>query len=170
MVEWLAFGIGLAGLILAASSLLWQRHTYIQTRTESAEAENFLERNERGTFLGINVLNTGVPPLYIKEVILIFKYFEDKKIPLTEGYDETILLEDHCNFVPETREEGPLQPHDCRKYLLQDEMPLKIYASQDPEAVESVYISVRTAKGEVCRIEKEDVLPFFQNKPEQPGQ
>ena len=129
MVEWFAFGIGSAGLLLAGISLLWQRHTYHQTRKESAKATISLDQYAKGEFHWcVNVINTGDPPLYIKEVSLVFKLNEGTKNQIF--HQQTIS----CEFNPTTPKKEPLQPNDRQKYLLSDEFAQKTFSSQDPQA------------------------------------
>ena len=163
MIQWLGLGIGSLGLVVASISLLWQIHTHRQARTESVEARLSFDINQQGHFLCVTVVNTCERPLYIKGVDLVFKHIEKEQVT-PQGHRSTPVATT-LNFTPRGTE-GPLAPGDSRVYALLEEFARKMFGAVSPDHLEDIRVSVKTAKGEVCRIPREDVVPFFRDDEE----
>ena len=163
MIPWLGLGIGSLGLVVASISLAWQVHTHRQARIESVDARLSFDINQQGHFLCVTVVNTCERPLYIKGVDLVFKHIEKERVS-PKGHKSTPVATT-LKFAPRDGD-GPLSPGDSRVYALLEEFARKRFGAQSPDALEDIRVSVKTARGEVCRISREDVVPFFRNNEE----
>ena len=148
MLDTLVKCAGVAGFFMATMSLGWQIVAYWYNRKEFICGE--ISCGGRcigpactpihGVFL--ELYNNGNVPVYIESV------------SLTWG-DEKAKTELH--FQPLNQYDAPLKQGDARRcYVLRDDFPMLTEACKQPE--NKIWISVKSAKGEVLRIKGDKVL------------
>jgi len=164
MLEWPHLVVVSVGGILAGIALWWQVYTHRKARKESADASIRFDINPRGQFLSLTVLNTGERPLYVQEVQLVFKHIGREQTH-PDGRKSTPVSAT-CPFAPRGGGTDAIQPGDKRVYDMDWEHARMVFGMQKPELLDGIWVSVRTAKGEVCRIEEEELIPYFQEDKE----
>jgi hypothetical protein len=140
--------IGVLGFFLACASLAWHVWTHRQAHRERVVAElSVADTTEfpAGALL-VRVTNSGGVPLYLKEVTLAWGKAGDKVLEL--------------DLEPHPKSEGPLQVGQDRRFVLlaSPTGPLAMAARQ-PE--ERLWISIKSARGEVQRVKGSQVHPHL---------
>jgi hypothetical protein len=154
--------IGSLGLIVAVMSIGWQIQTHRHSKAERADARLSWDISQRGQFLSVTVVNTGDPQLYVKQVELVVKHVECEQI--AANGKKAIAVATSLQFQSRNEETGPLQPGEERVYVYPEHLARTLYSAQEPSRVESVWISVKSSKGEVARIDGTKVLSFLEKR------
>lgn len=165
MIQWLGLSIGSLALVVATVSLLWQIHTHRQARAESVDATMSFDINQQGQFLCVTVVNTCERALYVRSVELLFKLIEKQRVS-PQGRKSTPVATT-LNFSPRGATD-PIASGDSRVYALDWQFARKMFQTQNPDCLEDIRVSVKTAKGEVFRIPREEVVPFLRDGGEAP--
>jgi hypothetical protein len=150
--------LGVFGFFLGCTSLGWQIWTYFRGRKEDIQGEltagvKCLSPDKIVAGLFLEIYNNGSIPVYIETVSLVW----GNEILRKSGS----RIELH--FQPLENYEGPLKQGDGRRcYALQrDFLLMNKDACSQPQ--EKIWISVKSAKGEVLRIKGDKVLCFLKS-------
>ena len=157
-MDYVTLTIGSLGLIIAVISVGWQILAHRQSKIEEAKASLSWESNAQDSYLCVTVLNTGTPQLYIKRVELILRHRQQ----VSTNAKKTFQPEISVQFLPRDMENGPMQTGEERVYLALLRPTKNLYLANGADSIESLWISVNTPKGEVCRIQRSQVVPFLQ--------
>jgi hypothetical protein len=158
MMDFLVKLAGVFGFILAVISLLWQIWAYCLSRKENIRGRlsvggRVLDLKSDFTVFGLffDVWNHGSIPVYIKSVGLGWGE-ESAGI----GASATELL-----FYSYPKNDNFLKPGESRLFVLpiSKENSLIKEAAKQPE--DKIWVSVKSAKGEVLRIKGRQVIPLL---------
>jgi hypothetical protein len=89
---------------------------------------------------------------------LVFQYVEKQQVS-AQGHKST-PVDTRVEFSARGAN-GPIAPGDSRVYVSLQEPTRKMFVAQAPDSLKDIWVSVQTAKGEVCRIPRREVDPFF---------
>lgn len=163
-MDYVNLTIGSLGLVVTAAFILWQVLTHRQSKAEKADAKLSWNIGPQGQFLCVTVVNTGELPLHVRQVELVVKHVEREQ--LSANRRTSVPVATSMQFQPRNGQSGPLLPGEDRVYVYPEGAAQKLYSAQDPNSVESVWVSVKTPRREVCRIDRSEVLPFLQRTTE----
>jgi len=147
--------VAVLGFILACISLTWQIWTYFHSRKEDIRATLSIGGRslQPGTSLFglfLDIWNNGNAPVYVKSVALAWGD-EGRQI----GKQTTELI-----FHPYPVKKEPLQPGEGTSYVLPAPPP-NLLRNATRETEDTVWVSVKSAKGEVLRLKGHAVFPLL---------